>query len=82
MRLQRDILHYTFKDMEGDRFFLPMKDGKTPQLFFRHKLIKINDGTYFLSLQYLSTCGGGWFGSCTNGNPKERKELEKKLIKY
>lgn len=51
------------KEKKGAQFYQPMKDGVTPQLFYRFADIKYNDGTTEKRLQYLSTCGGGWMGS-------------------
>ena len=32
-------------------------------MWYRLNTVKFNDGTEVISLQYLSACGGGWFGS-------------------
>ena len=62
----------------GAQFYQPMKDGVTPQLYYRYKDIKYNDGTTEPRLQYLSTCGGGWMGSMEK-NPEEF--VKNKLVK-
>lgn len=53
------------------KYYLPLlSDKKVATLFYRWWPIKYNDGTIVESLQYLSTCGGGWFGSAEK-NPKQ-----------
>jgi len=44
------------------------------QLYYRYFNIKYNDGTFVKTLQYHSTCGGGWFGC------RDTKNIEPKLI--
>jgi hypothetical protein len=65
--------------MKTAQFYLPMKDGKTPQLFYRIATIKWNDGTESQVLQYLSTCGGGWMNSDENKN--KDKFIKERLLK-
>jgi len=64
--------------MKDAQYYLPTKKGN-PQLFFRIENIKINDGSVYKCLQYLSTCGGGWMGSSKNPNYKDF--IKNKLIK-
>ena len=66
------------KQKRGAQYFMPMKDGITPQLFYRFENIKYNDGTIAPRLQYLSTCGGGWMGSMEND---EKSFVKNKLVK-
>lgn len=56
----------------GATHYLPMKDGITPQLFYKQ-----NSGQ---KLEYIS-CRGLWKGSATNNDDTRIKHLFNKLIK-
>lgn len=60
---------------EGAQFYLPMKDGVTPQMYYRIAPVKCNDGTVHQSLQYR-TFTGAWHGT----NDRRPDELRKRLI--
>lgn len=57
----------TVDGIRGVQFFMPMKDGKTPQMFYRVHNVKYNDSTVIPTLQYFSSCGGGWMTSSCEG---------------
>jgi len=58
----------------GAQYYLPKKDGKTPQLYYRIENIKYNDGTNKDVLEYLSFANI-WFHS------RMEKSSMHKLIK-
>ena len=58
--------------------YLPTKTGNI-QLLYRMATIQWNDGTTSESLQYHSTCGGGWF----NSSEKDTETfINEKLLPY
>ena len=62
--------------METATHFLPMKDGKTPQMYYRVTEGKYNTGEKFKGLQYFSSFGS-WQG--TNESDVE-KYINEKLV--
>jgi len=50
------------KQKIGATHYAVMKDGETPQLYYKWKEIKINDGTTINKLMYFSSYGI-WVGS-------------------
>ena len=42
--------------------FMPMKDGVTPQMYYKKETISVNDGTTYTYWAYLSYCNL-WQGS-------------------
>jgi len=64
--IPKDATHYTV-----------MKDGITPQMYYRYTTTKWNDGTETQTLQYYSECGSGWMNSSSTLTPAE---IEQKLI--
>ncbi len=60
----------TVDGIPGVQFFLPMKDGVTPQLYLRMHNVKYNDNTVVPTLQYFSSCGGGWMTSSCDRLPQ------------
>ena len=63
----------------GATHYTTMKDGKTPQMYYKYVTIYFNDGTYADWLHYLSFCNI-WMGS---GLVREYTpaELDSRLIK-
>lgn len=57
-----------------------MRDGVTPQMFYRIEIIQRSDGTTYESLQYQSECGTGqsWMASM---EPDYEKFIKNRLIK-
>ena len=51
------------KEQIGAQYFQTMIDGKTPQMYYRTTAIKFNTGETSETLQYYSSCGGGWMNS-------------------
>lgn len=60
--LEIDMSPQEVKQNYGATHFMPMLDGVTPQLFYKQKTSKRNDGTYHTGWCYLSF-SGSWFGS-------------------
>ncbi|MBL4880652.1 MAG: hypothetical protein JKX82_04935 [Oleispira sp.] len=50
----------------GAKYFLPKRDGVTPQLFLKTKEVAYNDGSVVTVLFYKTFCGG-WQVSSHNG---------------
>jgi hypothetical protein len=65
----------TPKDAE---YFMPMKDGVTPQMFYKFKTVKFNDGTEKQILNYYSSYRI-WTPSSLNNESLEI--FMKKLVK-
>jgi hypothetical protein len=64
------------KKYYGAQYYQTMKDGVTPQMFYRWKTVKYNDGTTGEVFQYLTS-----FDNWHNSSEKNPEEFVKKLVK-
>lgn len=58
----------------GATHFMPMKDGVTPQMYYKQETIKFNDGTSTTVWVYLSYANL-WMGSEFTRSPEGIKDL-------
>ena len=54
------------KEQIGASHYMTMKNGVTPQMYYRIEPVKIVGGEIYQCLQFYSECGGGWLGSGEN----------------